>query len=151
MFKHSVFYALKHTHPLNNAMKSYASLFNTHSFDPHVTIQSNLTKEQAIAMKNRYLSIERPLFVPHGDAKMTKQRCRSKSGHLDFYAIEQPLKTNGTYVAGIHTPLAYRINKPFTPMELAMCKKIAPILSTDIFLCIFNCESETPSEWFRVK
>ena len=82
---------------------------------------------------------------------MTKERFydQYRSGHLDFHAIEQPLNTNGIgYIEGIHVSIAYRINASFTPMELAHTQPVQSIYGSDIEVCVANCESEDPSEWF---
>tara|TARA_B100001059_G_scaffold120733_1_gene120839 strand:- start:2271 stop:2717 length:447 start_codon:yes stop_codon:yes gene_type:complete len=148
MFKYCVWYIVKKTHPVHKMMSKYSSLFKTPRFPPHITIQSKLNKSEAIATYNRYLSVENPVFTAHGHPKITHERF---PGNIDFYAIEQPLNTNGAHVEGIHLSLAYRINKTFTPMELAHTEFVPRIYNTDLSICIMNCESENPEEWERVK
>ena len=148
MFKYCVWYVVKDTHPISRQMLKYSSLFKTPRFPPHVTVKSKLTKSEAISTYNRYLSVDKPFFSPSSTPQISHERF---SGRVDFYAIEQPLSTNGVYVEGIHISLAYRINNTFTPMELAHCEIIPRIYETDMSLCVMNCESEDPNEWVRVK
>ena len=148
MFKYCVWYTVKETHPVHKMMSKYSSLFKTPRFPPHITIQSKLSKSEAISTYNRYLSVDKPIFTSHGHPTITYERF---PGPLYFYAIEQPLNTNGAYVEGIHLSLAYRINKNFTPMELAHTEFVPRIYNTDLSICIMNCESENPEEWERVK
>lgn len=148
MFKYCVWYLVNERHPVYRMMSTYSSLFKTPRFPPHITIQSKLNKSEAIATYNRYLSVDKPVFTSHGHPKITHEKF---PGNLDFYAIEQPLNTNGAYVEGIHLSLAYRINNTFTPMELAHTTFVPRIYSTDLSICIMKCDSEDPSEWERIK
>ncbi len=153
MFKYCVWYVVKKTHPVHQMMSKYSSLFKTPKFPPHITIKSKLSKSEAIATYNRYLSVDYPVFTAYGHPKITHEVFYNhyRSGQIDFYAIEQPLNTNGAYVEGIHLSLAYRINNTFTPMELAHTEFVPRIYDTDLSICIMNCESEDPNEWVRVK
>lgn len=141
MFKYCVWYIVKDTHPVYKNMIKYSSLFKTHIFPPHITIASKLTKSEAISTYNRYLSVEKPSFSPSSDPIISCEQ--------NFYAIEQPLSTNGKYVEGIHISMAYRLDKTFTPMELAHIEIIPRIYPDDLSLCIMNCWAENPNEWIR--
>ncbi len=45
--------------------------------------------------------------------------------------------------------MAYRLNKTFTPMELAHVEIIPRIYPDDLSLGIMNCWEENPNEWIR--
>lgn len=150
MFRHCVWFLLKETHGINNGIVSYASLLNTATFHAHVTIQSGLSKEDAEEVCKRFRKAQKPFFSAHGWPKISKTHFHNhyRTRELDFYAIEQPLNTNGIYVEDIHVSLAYSINRPFTQMELAMAPYVERIYDHDTDVVVANCESENPSEWY---
>jgi hypothetical protein len=149
MFKYCVWYLVKETHPIRSAMTSYASLLNTPLCPPHITIQSGLSKKEAVEVYERFKEHEKPFFSPSGWAAVTETKFSSsvRSKDLTFYAIEQPLNTNGVFVEGIHISLAYSINRPFTPMEVAMSPYIQRLYPTDIDVVVADCSDENPEKW----
>ncbi len=150
MFRHCVWFLIKENHGINKNIVSYASLLNTPTFNGHVTIQSGLSREEAEEVCERFREAPKPFFSPHGYPKISKTKFQNayRTRELDFYAIEQPLNTNGIYVDEIHVSLAYSINRPITQMELAMAPYTERIYDTDIDVVVANCRSENPSYWY---
>ena len=149
MFKYCVWYLVKKEHPIRSAMTSYASLLNTPLCPPHITIQSGLSKEEAVEVYHRFKDYEKPFFSPSGWPTVTENKFSSnvRSKDLVFYAVEQPLNTNGIFVDGIHISLAYSINRPITPMELAMTPYTERMYPTDLEVVVANCSDEDPNNW----
>ena len=152
MFKHCVWYLVKPTHPIYVSMASYTALLNTPNFLPHVTIQSGLSEEKAVEVATRYNKYERPFFSPSGCPKISKTTLKlaKRSSDINFYAIEQPLNTNGIYVNDIHISLAYRINREITQMELAMAPYVERFYPSDLDVVVANCTDEDPNKWYIV-
>ena len=150
MLKYSVWYLLQPTNQINRLMMAYSSLFNTCKFPAHINIQCNLEKQEAVDMYHRFKYVDLPFFTGSGNPKIVKHRhyTHYKSGHVDLYNIEQPLCVNGVKIEGIHLPLAYRIDKPFTPMELAHVHPIQRIYDNEISVCVADTNSTDPNEWF---
>lgn len=67
---------------------------------------------------------------------------------MDFYAVEQPLNTNGIFVEGIHISLAYSTNRPLTQMELAMAPYIERFYPADLEVVVANCTDPDPNKWY---
>lgn len=150
MFRHCVWYLVKPTHPIYVSMAAYTALLNTPNFLPHITIQSGLTKDEAVELAGRFSKYEKPFFSPSGWPKISKTTFEAevRTRNLDFYAVEQPLNTNGIYVEDIHISLAYSINRSITQMELAMAPYTERIYPTEIDVVVANCTDEDPNKWY---
>ena len=127
-------------------MASYTALLNTPNVLPHITIQSGLSKEKAVEVAKRFKKHDKPFFSPSGWPKISKTTM--KSTNLDFYAVEQPLNTNGIFVEDIHISLAYAINRPITQMELAMAPYTDRFYPSDFDVVVANCSDEDPNKWY---
>ena len=127
-------------------MASYTALLDTPNFLPHITIQSGLTKEKAVEVAKRFHKYEKPFFSPSGWPKISKTTFKNE--RLDFYAVEQPLNTNGIFVEDIHISLAYSINRPLTQMELAMAPFTERFYPSDLEVVVANCTDEDPNKWY---
>ena len=148
MFRHCVWYLVDIKHPIYLSMASYTALLATPTFLPHVTIQSGLSKEKAVEVANRFKKYEKPFFSPSGWPKISKMTFKNeyRTKELDFYAVEQPLNTNGIFVEDIHISLAYSINKPLTQMELAMAPYIDRFYPADLHVVVADCTEEDPNK-----
>lgn len=135
MFKFCVWYVLKDNHIIHQLINRYAQIFNTEPFPAHITIQHSMEKEEAVKL---YMSHkERPRFEPLGSPYVT----RCVKNNRAFYAIEQQLDPDG------HVSLAYRMDRGFHPLELAIIGRINQIEAKDVEVCIADCSSEHPKEW----
>lgn len=143
MLKYSVWYVIHESHPIHKMVNKYSSLFKTHTPIPHISIQSNLNKSDAITIYNRYLSVDKPVFTSSGYPIIRQKE--------DTYTIEQPLCTNGRYVEDIHISLAYRMRSTFTPMELAHTVFVPRIYDSDLSLSIVEWKTDNPQNLKRVK
>lgn len=150
MFRHCVWFLVKPTHSIYPSMAAYTALLNTPNFLPHITIQSSLSKQQAVEIAKRFSNYEKPFFSPSGHPKISKTIFRNeyRTKELEFYAVEQPLNTNGIYVEDIHISLAYAINRPVTQMELAMSPYTARFYPNDLEIVVANCWDEDPNKWY---
>ena len=129
MFKYCVWYVLKETHIIHKQIKRYAQIFNT--------INHSLEKEEAIKIYLKHKH-KRKEFIVVGTPHMT----RCVKNNRAFYAIEQPLNSDG-----VHISLAYRIDQGFHPLEIAIVSQINNIGMDDVEVCIVDCSSEHPKEW----
>ncbi len=152
MFRHCVWYLVKPTHPVYLSMAGYTALLDTPNFLPHVTIESGLSKEKAIETANRFKMYEKPFFSPSGWPKISRTKFENsiRTRDLEFYAVEQPLNTNGIFVDEIHISLAYSINRPITQMELAMAPFMERIYPTDLEVVVADCSEEDPNKWYII-
>ena len=141
MFKYCVWYVLKETHIIHQQIKRYAQIFNTEPFLAHITIEHSLDKEEAIQVYLKHKD-RREEFSVVGTQHMT----RCVKNNRAFYAIEQPLNSDGTHIS-----LAYRIDHGFHPLEMAIVSKINNIGMDDVEVCIVDCSSEHPKEWKILK
>lgn len=150
MFRHCVWFLVKPNHPIYLSMASYTALLNTPNFLPHITIQSGLNKEEAVEVANRFQKYEKPFFSPSGCPKISRTKFHNsiRTRDLDFYAVEQPLNTNGIFVEEIHISLAYSINRPITQMELAMSPFIERFYPSDLDVVVADCSDEDPNKWY---
>ncbi|MAD23554.1 MAG: hypothetical protein CMO44_05205 [Verrucomicrobiales bacterium] len=133
-------------------MAGYTALLDTPNFLPHVTIESGLSKEKAIETANRFKMYEKPFFSPSGWPKISRTKFENsiRTRDLEFYAVEQPLNTNGIFVDEIHISLAYSINRPITQMELAMAPFMERIYPTDLEVVVADCSEEDPNKWYII-
>tara|TARA_B100001059_G_C17783561_1_gene555718 strand:+ start:432 stop:845 length:414 start_codon:yes stop_codon:yes gene_type:complete len=131
-------------------MASYTALLDTPNFLPHITIQSGLSKEKAVEVANRFKKYEKPFFSPSGWPKISRTKFNNsiRTRDVDFYAVEQPLNTNGIFVDEIHISLAYSINRPITQMELAMAPFTERFYPDDLDVVVANCADEDPNKWY---
>ena len=131
-------------------MASYTALLDTSNFLPHITIQSGLNKEEAVEVANRFKKYKKPFFSPSGCPKIsrTKFHNSTRTRDLDFYAVEQPLNSNGIFVEEIHISLAYSINRPITQMELAMSPFTERFYPSDLDVVVADCSDEDPNKWY---
>ena len=150
MFRHCVWYLVNIKHPIYLSMASYTALLDTPNFLPHITIQSGLSKEKAVEVANRFKKYEKPFFSPSGWPKISKTTFKNeyRTNQLDFYAVEQPLNTNGIFVEDIHISLAYSINRPLTQMELAMAPFTERFYPSDLEVVVADCTEEDPNKWY---
>ena len=133
-------------------MASYTTLLDTPNFLPHITIQSGLSKQDAITVASRFQQYEFPFFSPSGWPKITKTTFESstRTRDINFYAVEQPLNTNGIFVEDIHISLAYSINREITQMELAMAPYTERFYPNDLDVVVANCSDEDPNKWYII-
>jgi len=152
MFRHCVWYLVNIKHPIYLSMASYTALLGTPNFLPHITIQSGLSKEKAVEVANRFKKYEKPFFSPSGWPKISKTSFKNvyRTKELDFYAVEQPLNTNGIFVEDIHISLAYSINRPLTQMELAMAPFCDRFYPADLEVVVADCTEEDPNKWYII-
>jgi len=130
MFKYSVWYVLDSMDIIHQQIKQYSKVFDTPSFIGHVTVNHSVEFEEAVAYCKAWPDHPRS-FTPRGKMVATAVN--------NFYAIEQPLS------GGYHISLAYRYDRPFNPMELAIISTIPRIETVSI--CVADCRSENPNEW----
>jgi len=152
MFRHCVWYLVKPTHPVYLSMACYTALLDTPNFLPHVTIESGLSKEKAVEVAKRFKKYEKPFFSPSGWPKISKTTFKNeyRTKQMDFYAVEQPLNTNGIFVDEIHISLAYSINRPITQMELAMAPYMERLYPSDLEVVVADCSEEDPNKWYII-
>lgn len=137
MFKYCVWYVLKETHIIHKQIKRYAQIFNTEPFLAHITINHSLEKEEAIKIYLKHKH-KRKEFIVVGTPHMT----RCVKNNRAFYAIEQPLNSDG-----VHISLVYRMDNGFHPLEMAIVSQINNIGMDDVEVCLVDCSSEHPKEW----
>lgn len=145
MFKYCLWYSLNPSHSFNACIRNNSKIFNTPMFPAHITIKHSLENEEVVTLYEQYKHANVPDFCPNGSPYMSTTYVDDRF----FFAIEQPLMVNNVPLKNIHVSLAYKFDRPFTAMDIALVdtRILTSITPEDLKLCIVDCSSGDINDW----
>ena len=144
MFGYCLWYKVNENHKYHRIIKELSDKFKTCIYEPHLTIKSNMSLEEAEKMFLEYQSKPYPYFKMIGNVYQTKLR--------NFYALQQDfIDVNSKKI--FHISLAYKLDNPFSDDDIKYVNKLETpeLLIGEFKICIFKCDSIYASEWIKIK
>ena len=156
MFRYCIWYCIKKRSYLN-AVAYNATLLNSFTFQPHITLKSDIkTYQEAKEQCDRFRTLhqrldEKIVFSPKSPPITSCSKIITVVDTMDFHAIELPVALNGVPHKGLHISLAYR-QTPVSAYEVACAYAANEILFEeltleDLYLCVVDCSKKDPSSW----
>ena len=148
-FGHCIWWRLAGDHPLVRVHRTLSRTWKTVFFEPHISVRTRMS----------FVPSELPYPPSSGvcalfdDLRATEEYI--PSWNTMFYAAEVPVRWAWPLPRSPHISLAYRMDRPFTPKELAMASKLLQacdpcILRSDLTVHVYDVTSKNVHEWAKV-
>lgn len=148
-FGFCVWWKLSATHPLVGVQRALSQAWKTVSFEPHISVRTRLS----------FVPSEVP-HPPSGGVRALVEEVRMTEEYIPswdavFYAIEVPVQWAWPLPRSPHVSVAYRMDRSFTPKEVAMASELVRtcepgILRGDLAAHVYDATSKHVHEWAKV-
>ena len=149
-FGYCIWWRLSGAHPLARAHRTLSQTWKTVLFEPHISVRTRLPFV--------------PSEVPHPPSVgvcASLDNILATEEHIPswktmFYAMEVPVQWAWPLPRSPHISLAYRMDRPFTPDELAMASELLKgcnpfIRRRDLTAHVYDVRSNNVHEWAKVQ
>jgi hypothetical protein len=144
MFGYCLWYKINNDHQYHKIIQELSKRFETCIYEPHFTIKTSMTLDEAEKIYKEYQNKTYPVFKQIGDVYQTKFK--------NFYALQQnfiDIHNQKLY----HISLVYNLDKAFSDDDIIYVNNLRQpeLLSKDLKISIFRCDSIYASDWKKIK